>query len=184
MAKLPEALDATLRARYMGGEIRRPITHKQGLTARMNALERHFTQKGDRRGAATKRVAAYLGITPRTWQRWRDGSRKANLPKVEGAVNRLITLPRMRARLKSLPPPNSVTVDAVVIWNGYKNRTEQRSVTLGSMRPVMARVIRVWATAGPQAAAQLFERGAAAEHNVPSIVFGGDDVTVSIPWES
>ena len=142
MADLPKALDSALRARYAGGEIRSPVTSARGFTARLNALERHFTHKGDRKGAATKRVAAALGVTPRTLQRWRDGSRKptsTSLRKVEGAHNRLISLPRMRRRLKALPPPNSVTVSGSVNWNGYKNRTEHRAVTLGGMRGVMAR---------------------------------------------
>lgn len=190
MASLPEALDAALRARYMPGAIRSPITTKRGLSARMNALERHFTQKGDRKGAATKRVAAALGITPRTWQRWRAGERAPNLLKIEGAVNRLITLPTMRRRLKSLPPPNSVKVTAEIKWNGYKNRVAQRSTTLGGMRGVMARVIRRWAQAGPEAAADVFERGAATVHNIPNddeeagIKFEGDSVSIDIPWET
>lgn len=176
---LAEALDDVLRARYMGGELKRPVTHRQGLTARLNAIQRQFpTQKA---------MAAALGVSPRTLQRWRDGSRKPNGPslrKVEGTHNRLVTLPRMRARLKSLPPPNSVTVTAIVNWNGYKNRQERRSTTLGGMRTVMTKVIRVWATAGPDAAADTFERGAAALHNTPSIKFEGDDVIVTIPWET
>lgn len=187
MADLSEALDAALRDRYMGGEIRSPATSRRGLTARLNALERQFTQKGDRKGAATKRVAAALGVSPRTIQRWRTGDRKPNGPsvrKVEGLHNRLVSLPRMRRRLKSLPPPNSVTVTAVINWNGYKNRQEHRTTTLGGMRGVMARVIRAWAGAGPEAAAQVFERGAAQVHNTPSVKFEGDDVDVSIPWES
>lgn len=162
----------------MGGEIRRPITHRQGLTARLNAIQKQFpTQKA---------MAAALGVSPRTLQRWRDGTRKPDAKsqrKIEGAHNRLVSLPRMRRRLKSLPPPNSVTVSAVINWNGYKNRQEQRSTTLGGMRGVMARVIRAWAAAGPQAAARVFEKGAAQVHNTPSVKFEGDDVDVSIPWE-
>lgn len=178
MANLPEALDATLRARYMGSEIKRPVTHRQGLKARLNALQRQFpTQKA---------MAAHLGVTPRTVQRWRSGESKPTGPaqrKIEGAMTRLITLPRVRARLKSLLPPNSITVTAVVVWNGYKNRQAQRSTTLGGMRGVMEKVIKAWATAGPQAAAQVFERGAAVTNNTPKIQFEGDDVDVSIPWE-
>jgi transcriptional regulator with XRE-family HTH domain len=192
MAELPEALDRALRARYMPGEIRSPVDTRRGLTARLNALERSFTQQGDRKGAATKRVAAALGVTPRTLQRWRDGSRKPNaasLRKISGAHNRLVTLPKMRKRLKNLPPPNSVTVSAKIDWNGYKNRTEQRTTTLGGMRGVMARVIRTWAAAGPEAAADALQRGAATVHNVPNsedapgIQFEGDDVDVDFPWE-
>jgi hypothetical protein len=178
MADLSEALDGLLRDRYMGREIRRPITHRQGLTARLNALGKQFPTK--------KAMAAALGIPERTLRdirSGRTGGSKANLRKIEGAHNRLVTLPRMRKLLKTLPPPNSVTVTAEINWNGYKNRQEHRSTTLGGMRAVMAKVIRAWATAGPQAAAQTFEAGAAQVHNTPSIKFEGDDVDISIPWE-
>lgn len=176
----------------MPREIRSSVDTRRGLTARLNALERAFTQQGDRKGAATKRVAAALGVTPRTLQRWRTGDRKPNaasLRKITGAHNRLVTLPRTRARLKNLPPPNSVNVAAAINWNGYKNRTEYRHTTLGGMRGVMARVIRVWASAGPEAAADALQRGAATVHNVPNsddapgIRFEGDGVEITFPWE-
>src|SRR4051812_46128687 len=177
MTNLPDALDAALRARYMPTEIRRPITHRQGLTARLNAIQKQFpTQKA---------LAAAIGIGPQALRRYRAGTQKpsaATLRKIEGAHNRLVTLPKTRKRLASLPAPNSVTVTAVINWNGYKNRQEHRSTTLGGMRGVMARVIKAWAAAGPDAAAQVFERGAAAVHNTPSVKFEGDDVDVSIPW--
>lgn len=179
MASLPEALDAALRARYMPTELKRPVTHRQGLTARLNAIERQFPTK--------KAMAAALGVGPQALRRWRAGTQKpstATQRKIERTYNRLVTLPKMRARLKSLPAPNSVTVSAEINWNGYKNRQAHRSTTLGHMRGVMVRVIRAWAGAGPQAAAQAFEQGAAAVHNTPSIKFEGDDVDVSIPWES
>lgn len=163
----------------MGSEIRRPIEHRQGLTARLNALGKIFgTQKA---------VAAALGVAPSTLRRWKAGTVKVsdrNLRKVEGTHNRLVSLPNMRKRLKSLPPPNSVEVTATIIWNGYKNRTEDRTTTLGGMARVMAQVIRTWATAGPQAAAQVFEKGAATVHNTPKIEFAGDAVTIDFPWEN
>lgn len=178
MGSLPEALDAALRARYMGAEIRRPISHRQGLTARLNGIQKQFpTQKA---------MAAALGVSPRTLQRWRDGSRRPDTKsqrKIEGAHNRLVALPRLRKRLGALPPPNSVAVTAVINWNGYKNRQEHRSTTLGGMRGVMANVIKAWSAAGPEAAAQVFERGAAAVHNTPSVKFEGEDVSVDFPWE-
>lgn len=179
MADLAGALDATLRARYLTTEIRRPVTHKQGLTARLNALEKQFpTQKA---------MAAALGVSPRTIQRWRSGDRKPDAKsqrKILDAVKERITRPKVRQRLKKLPPPNSVNISAAINWNGYKNRTEYRHTTLGGMRDVMAHVIRAWFNQGPDAAAQAFEQGAAQVHNVPFIRFEGDGVEVSIPWEN
>ena len=179
MAQLSEALDATLRARYMPRGLRSPITQQRGLNARLNALQKQFpTQRA---------LAAALGVGPQAIRRWRAGTQKPSAAaqrKIEGAYNRNITLPAMRKRLKNLPPPNSVTVSATVNWNGYKNRVEHRSVTFGGMRGVMVRVIRAWVAAGPQAAADAFERGAAAVEKVPSIKFEGDDVDVFIPWEA
>jgi DNA-binding transcriptional regulator YdaS (Cro superfamily) len=187
MANIIEALDAALRARYMPRAIRSAITTTRGLNARLNALQKQFpTQKA---------LAAHLGIGPQAIRRWKAGTQKpsaATLRKIEGAHNRLVSLPEMRRRLKALPPPNSVVVAAQVNWNGYKNqaRDGQRSVTLGGMKGVMVRTIRAWATAGPEAAADVFQRGTATVHNIPNsddapgIQFEGDDVTVSIPWEN
>lgn len=186
MADIVAALDEALRARYMPREIRRPITHRQGLKARLNGLQKVY-------GTAAK-LAAALGVNPRTIRKWRSGETKvsaANLRKIERNHNRLISLPRMRDRLKNSPPPNSVQVSAIVNWNGYissRNRG-QRTVILGGMRAVMARTIRTWATAGPEAAAAVFQRGAATVNHVPNtdvpgIQFQGEDVTVSIPWEN
>lgn len=179
MAQLSEALDDALRARYMPRGLRRPVSHRQGLNAHLNALQKQFpTQKA---------LAAALGVGPQAIRRWRAGTQKPSAAaqrKIEAAYVRQITLPEMRKRIKNMPVPNSVTVSAVINWNGYKNRQEHRSTTLGGMRGVMARVIRAWAAAGPQAAADVFERGAAAVHKTPSVKFEGDDVDVSIPWEA
>lgn len=182
--KLPEALDAALRGRYMGAELKRPITHRQGFTARLNQLQKLFpTQKA---------LAAAIGVGPQAIRRWRAGTQAvsaANLRKVERAHNRYVALPRLRKNINNTPLPNSVAVSAEVTWNGYQNRQAQRTVTLGGMRAVMAKTIRVWATAGPEAAADVFQRGAATVHNVPNsddapgIQFEGDDVHVSFPWE-
>lgn len=183
MATLPEALDAALTERYAATrDLRSSPSSKVGAAARMRALEAHFTQKGDRAGYATKRVAAALGITPRTWQRWKAGTRAPNAAKIEGAHNRLIRLPRMIKRMKRMPPPNSVVVKAVVNWNGYKNRQELRTTTLGGMKQVMGKVIEAWAARGPERAAKVFEEGAAIVHNTASIKFEGDEVEVKFPW--
>jgi hypothetical protein len=183
---LAQALDAALTRRYppLTVDIKSPATSKRGATARMRAIEKHFTREGDRAGAATKRVAAALGITPRTWQRWKAGTRTPNATILEGAHKRLIGLPRMIRRMspKGTPPPSSVTVKAIIVWNGYRNRTELRSTTLGGMRHVMAKVIEAWTARGPERAAKVFQEGAAIVHNTAKIEFEGDEVEVSFPW--
>lgn len=187
MANIVNALDAALRARYMPKEIRRPITHRQGLTARLNALGRVF--------GTQKQVAAALGINERTLRNWKSGRTKIsakNLRKIEGTHNRLVSLPRMRANMASKPAPNSVNVTAIVTWNGYRNSKGggQRTVTFSGVKAIMARVIRVWATAGPEASAAIFQRALSTLNHVPNsddepgITFDGDDVDVSIPWEN
>lgn len=177
MANLGEALDALLRARYAPGGIRRPVTHRQGLTARLNALQKQFpTQKA---------LAASLGVSPRTIQRWRTGERnpsKKAQSAIKDAYRDAVLLPAARRRLKKLLPPNSVTITAVINWNGYKNRVEHRSTTLGGMRDTMRATIRAWFYGGPDAAADAFEAGVAQKEGVP-VHFEGDDVYVSIPWE-
>ncbi|KUM82356.1 MULTISPECIES: hypothetical protein [Streptomyces] len=187
MADLAGALDAALRARYRLTEVKTPITQRRGLTARMNQLEKTLSQQGDRKGSAGVRAAKAAGISPRTWERWRKGEQKpgaASVRKLETLFNRLVTLPRTRRALASKGVPNRVTVTAEINWNGYKNRTAYRTTTLYPMKSVMARVIRTWATAGPEAAADVFQSGTAQAHNVPEepgIQFEGDDVEIEFP---
>lgn len=189
MADLAGALDTALRARYpQTADIRRPVTHRQGLTARMNALEKLFTVKGDRKGAAARRAAEAAGIKLRTWQKWRKGDAKpnaSNARKLEGAYVRKVQLPRFRRRVNSQAAPNRVTVTAIIRWSSSPgknyNRTRQRTTTLDGMRGVMVRVIRAWATAGPAAAAQVFETGAAEVYRTDEIAFEGDHVIVEFP---
>ncbi|WP_452634950.1 hypothetical protein [Priestia megaterium] len=151
----------------------------------MNQLENLFTPKKgdtDRRSAIT-RAAEAAGIPVRTWRDWRAGKGQSarNLRKLETAHNRLITIPRFRQRVNSTPAPNRVSVTASINWNGYKNRTEHRSTTLEGMRRVMVAVIRAWTTAGPEAAADTLQRGAASAYNTQSIAFEGNDVEVDFP---
>lgn len=182
---LSQALDAALRARYMPREIKRPITHRQGLTARLNALERLFPTK--------QAMAKAIGIPERTLRDIRSGrtkGSKTNLRKIEAAQLRLVTLPKLRTNLANKTIPNSVTVKAVIVWNGYKNaaRGGHRSTTLGGMQGVMRRVIRLWEAAGPDVAADAFQRGAAYVERLPNapdepgFKAEGDDVTITFPW--
>lgn len=184
MPDLAAALDEALRARYPRNEVRTPITQRRGLDARMNQLERLFTQKGDRKGAGNRRAAEAAGIPLRTWQKWRAGKATPsarNLRKLETAHNRLITVPKFRQKVNSQTPPNRVTVTAVINWNGYKNRQPHRTTTLEGMRRVMRAVIRAWATAGPEAAADVLQRGTADAYNTQSVQFEGNDVEVDFP---
>lgn len=188
MADLAGALDQLLTARYLVGEPKRPATHRQGLTARMNGIEREFTTKGGRKGAEARRAAEAAGISLRQWQRWRTGAVKptpASLRKLEAAFTRLVTLPRLRKRLKTKPVPDRIKVTATIKWitssRKQYNRTKHRTTTLVGMRPTMRATIRAWAMAGPEAAADVFERGAAEEHGADEINFEGDNVELEIP---
>lgn len=195
MADLSEALDAALRDRYRVAEVKRPSTHRQGLTARMNQLEKLFSEPGDRKGAAGIRAAKAAGISPRTWQKWRAGTQEPSprtLRKLDGAHVRLVTLPAFRHALKTKRIPNKVRVTATIKWSKSPrkqyNRTAERTTTLEGMRGTMAAVIRVWAGAGPEAAARALERGAAAVYSVaddedgsPGIEFEGDEVEIEFP---
>lgn len=186
---LATALDEALRDRYPIREPKTPVTQRRGLTARMNALEKEFTQKGDRRGAAGRRAAKAAGIHPDTWTRWKNAQRKpgaASLRKLEAAFTRLVTVPAFRRRLKDpRQVPNRVKVTATIKWSSSPqknyNRRQHRTTILESMRPAMVRVIRAWVAAGPEAAAEALETGAAAVYRADEIRFEGDSVVVEFP---
>jgi hypothetical protein len=188
VADLAEALDQALRDRYPKPEIRRPATHRQGLLARMNQLEKQFTAKGDRKGAAGRRAAKAAGIAPDTWTRWKNNQRQpgaASLRKLEAAYTRLVQLPKFRQKVNGQQAPNRVRVTATIRWSkspkSNYNKTAQRTTTLEGMRGVMVGVIRAWATAGPEAAADALERGAASVYRSDEIKFEGDEVEITFP---
>ena len=195
MADLPEALDAALRARYRISEVKTPVTQRRGLLARMNQLEKLHQRPGDKPGQAATRAAESAGIPARTWRDWRKGTHPpgpANRRKLEGAYNRQITLPAFRRSVRSKGAPDKVTVTAVVRWSDSPrkmyNATPQRTVRLRGLRAVMPGVIRAWAAAGPQAAADAFERAVSTAYREPDdadggpgIRFEGDAVTVEFP---
>lgn len=186
MADLVRALDEALRARYPVAGVKTPATAARGLKARMNQLEGKFSRKGDRKGVAGRRAAEAAGIPLRTWQRWRTGKQAPGpklLAKLEAAYRQHVITPKLRPKVNKLGAPNRVEVTAVINWNGYKNKTQQRSTTLGGMRSVMVAVIRDWARNGPEAAAATFEAGVAQQHNVPSVKFEGDAVFIDFPEE-
>lgn len=184
MPDIAGALDAALRAHYAVPEVRTPVTQARGLQARMNQMEKAYTRKGDRPGAATARAAKAAGVSPRTWQRWRAGTQKPSAKlreKLAAAYDKHVRRPKLRRKVNQKGAPNRVTVTAEINWNGYKNRTAHRSTTLGGMRGVMVATIRAWANQGPAAAAVAFQAGTAAHHNTGFVAFEGDDVEVEFP---
>jgi hypothetical protein len=195
MADLAGALDAALRARYRVAEVKTPITQRRGLLARMNQLEKLHTRKGDRPGSAGRRAAAAAGIPPDQWTRWKKGQRTpsaASLRKLEGAYSRQVTQPAFRRAIKTRGVPAKVTVTATVKWSTSDrkqyNAIRHRTVRLFQMRPVMGPTIRAWVAAGPQAAADAFQRGVSAQHSEPDeedgrpgIEFEGDHVQIEFP---
>jgi len=185
---LSEALDDALTARYRPHEIKSPADTRRGLLARMNQLEKLHTRPGDRPGAAGRRAAQSAGIYPDTWTKWRNQKRQpstASLRRLEAAYTRQITLPGFRRALRRKKIPKSVTVTATIRWTDSPrkmyNANPQRTTTLTGMRPAMILTIRAWTTAGPEAAAQAFERGAADVYKANEIAFEGDDVAIEFP---
>lgn len=193
MADLAGALDAALRARYRVAEVRTPITQRRGLLGRMNQLETLHARKGDKPGQAATRAAEASGIPARTWRDWRKGTHPpsaANARKLEGAYTRQVTVPAYRRSAKAKGAPDKVTVTAEVWWtdSDKKNNGDQRTVKLTGLKAIMGAVIRAWIAAGPEAAADVFERGCAKVYGVPDnadetpgIQFKGDSVTIEFP---
>lgn len=184
MADLARALDEALTERYPPVGPKRPATHRQGLTARMNALEKLFPSK--RKGSAGRAAAKAAGIAPDTWTRWKNNKQRkptaASLRKLEEAFDRLVRLPGMRKRFKAVAVPNRVKVTATIRWSSSPgknyNKQAHRTTTLESMRPVMRAVIRAWVHHGPEVAAHTFEDGTAELYRTDEVRFEGDRVTV------
>jgi transcriptional regulator with XRE-family HTH domain len=184
MADLSEALDAALRARYRLADIKTPATQRRGLIARMDALEK--LSPSPRKGTSARQAAEAAGIPARTWRNWRAGKTKPsarNLRKLEGAYARRITVPAFRRALADKKYPAKVRVTGTIRWTDSPrkmyNSTRHRTTELVGMRGVMHAVVRAWAMAGPQAAADAFERGASAVYRVPP----DDDGTPGIKIE-
>ena len=141
----------------------------------MNQLEKLHTRKGDRPGSAGRRAAAAAGIPPDQWTRWKSGQRNpsaASLRKLEGAYARQVTIPAYRKSVKDKGAdavPDKVTVRAEVWWtdSDKKNNGDVRQVKLSGMKTAMSRTIKAWIAAGPEAAADAFQRGTANVYRVP-----------------
>lgn len=193
MADLAQALDAALRARYRVAEVKSPVTQRRGLLARMSQLEKLHGRKGDRPGQAATRAAESAGIPVRTWRDWRKGTHPPSARsqrRLERAYVEQITLPAFRKSAKEKGAPNRVTVTAEVWWSDSdkKNNGDQRTVKLVGMKAVMAAVVRAWIAAGPEAAADVFQRGTAGVYRVPDnddktpgIQFLGNQVEIEFP---
>ena len=193
MADLAAALDAALRARYKVAEVRTPATQRRGLLARMKRLEKLHTRKGDKPGQAATRAAESAGIPARTWRDWRKGTHPPSARsqrRLERAYVEQITLPAYLKSAKEKGAPNKVNVTAEVWWtdSDKKNNGAHRRVKLTGMEAVMEAVIRAWIAAGPEAAADVFERGCAAVYRVPQnedgtpgIQFQGNRVEIEFP---
>lgn len=106
---LKEALDAHYSVRGNARQIVRPITHRQGLTARMNALEKAYGSK--------KAAAQAAGLNPTSWTRWKAGQRgisAANSAKLEGAYASITRALQVEAK----GTPSAITVHAEVTFHG------------------------------------------------------------------
>jgi hypothetical protein len=193
VADLAGALDAALRDRYRIAEVKTPVTQRRGLLARMSQLEKLHARKGDKPGAAVARAAQSAGIPVRTWRDWRKGTHPPSARsqrRLERAYVEQITLPRYRKAAKEKKAPARVNVSAEIWWtdSDKKDNGDYRPVKLYGMRGVMGAVIRAWIAAGPEAAADTFERGVAQVHGVPrnedgtpGVQFKGNQVEVTFP---
>lgn len=192
--KLPEALHQALMARFRVPEVKTPATQRRGLMARISQIAKAIRSRGDTPAQVDRKVAKELGVTPRTLKRWRDGKASPSpksVRRVETAHNRLVVLPAYRRALKARGVPGQVKVTGVIKWSKSSgtqyNSTPYRTTTLAGVRGVMVRVIRAWAAAGPEAAAQVFEHGISAVYGVPpdgdapGIEIQGDQVIVHLP---
>lgn len=175
----PEALHAALSARYPAVGVQRPPTHRQGLTARMRALERQFGGK-----AAAARAA---GISPRSWRDWSHKSHKpsaASLRKLEQAYQQHVRAPLLQRRA-----PTHVAINAVVVAHPgrgpgdqeaarYMNRTPHRKFNAEKVDN-WAPVVDAWAVGGKAAAAAAALDAIKTAYGEP-FAFEGDEVTVEL----
>lgn len=191
MADLSEALDAALLRYYRVSEVRTPVTQRRGLLARMNHLEKLHRREGDKPGQAATRAAQSAGIAPRTWRDWRKGTHPpgpTSRRKLEAAYVRQITLPALKRATKRKGAPNRVTVTATIRWTTSPrkmyNAIRHRTVKLTGMSPAMVATVRAWTAAGPEAAADAFERGTSLVYGVTDdggIRFEGNQVEIEFP---
>lgn len=191
MSGFPAALDAAMHGRYglsvAASEPKRPVTHRQGLTARMNRIAKAVG--GNRRDAARE-----AGIPYSTWGHLLSGKRSANAVnsrKVELAFSRLVTAPAIAAKVKKEKYPVHYIVGAVTVGdpkgkryiNGKKdgpsNAQGWREVKWKLNRRNSKDVVMAWFGHGGDAAAQKFVDCIRREYGT-EFGFEGDDVEVTL----
>lgn len=172
-----EALDAALSDWYRVAEVKRPATHRQGLTARMRALEKLHGGNGPR-------AAASAGIAQRTWRDWKAGTHKPSakgLRKVEGAYARQVIRPQALKVLANRKPPSAVYITADVVVDPkkrrYKNSTPHR--TFRAEKITAGPVVQAWMNHGAEAAGQALEQAIQQQYGQP-FAFEGDSVTLEL----
>lgn len=194
MADFPTALDEAMHGRYRLGraaaEPKRPISHRHGLTARMNRIQ--AAVGGDRKAAAQA-----AGIPYSTWNHLFSGKRSAsaaNTRKLELAFARIVTLPAIAAKVKTKGYPVHYVVSAVTVADpGTADRKGSRYINgqrggpanEQGWRPVKWKlgrnnsrdVVTAWLGHGAEAAAQAFVDRIRQEYR-SEFGFEGDNVTV------
>lgn len=180
MATFPEALGEALGKRYKVPEgIRRPGTHRQGLTARIRQLEKLH-------GGSAPAAAASAGIPIRTWRDWKNGTHPPSprgLRRLEGAYTRQILVPAAAKALAAVKPPKEIHVKATIVVDPGKGRSNYINRTpfrwFRAEKIDTQRVITGWLTAGSEGAAGAYE-GAVYSQYRSQFAFEGNNVEVSI----
>lgn len=170
------ALDLALRAWYPAGGIKRPVSHRQGFTARVNALEKAY---GSRKAAA-----AAAGIGPSTWRAWFGpkprAASAASLARLDAAYDQL----RRDYVVKRNGVPRVMTVTAVVVADPRKSRYVNRRKPHRSFKADqlgqsgIAPIVSAWqAGQSKEAVAHIAGVAIAAAYGT-QFAFEGDNVTV------
>lgn len=112
MAELAQALGDALNARYTWkGGVKRPVTHRQGLTARMNRIQKKV-------GGGPRAAAQAAGIPYSTWTHLASGRRTPSaksVARLEGAFIRIVAAPARAAVVGRKGYPSKLSVQAVVV---------------------------------------------------------------------
>lgn len=178
MPTLPEALDAQFSARFELPGLKRPATHRQGLTARMNALVKA-------NGGEYRRAAASAGIPERTWRDWRNGTHPPSargLRKLETAYGRQILRPALAKLIAAGKfAVREIHVKATVVCDPkkgkYKNSQPYRWFRAEKIDT--GKVVTAWINHGSEAAAQAYEASVQEQYR-QQFAFEGVNVEVDL----
>ncbi len=169
MTTTHQAIVAALQAKYTAPPlepVKRPIGHRQGLTARLHAIEAG--------AGGEKQAAAAAGVTPRTWRGWkRNPASRLSARSMAGVEQAYDTDLRRRSddpvrQLRyALAKARSatVTITAEMQWDGYYNGQAERAPSDRPVPPLdpdnqrahrqvrfgtldISRVIRAWKDGG------------------------------------